>query len=128
MKNLARCFAVAALFSLPALAEQMTVGDLEKLCTSADDVSKTACRFYILGVTEGTSLATSAVADASGQFRELKDKPICVPEELSGAALELVVKMTIGEDLMVFPEDRKLTAVGFLSAVIRKKFPCQKPK
>jgi hypothetical protein len=128
MKNLACCFSLAAFLSIPAFAEQMTVGDLEELCTSTDEVSKTACRFYILGVTEGTSLATSAVAYKSGLFHELKDKPICIPEDLSGAALELVVKMTIGEDLMLFPEDRKLTAVGFLSAVVRKQFPRQKPK
>ncbi len=128
MKNLSWRLVLAAMLSLPTIAGQMTVSDLEKLCTSSDDVVKTACRFYILGVTEGTSLAASTVEDKSGVFHELKDKPFCVPEDLSGAALEFVVKMKMGEDLMVFPEDRKMPAVSFVAAVIRKNFPCRKSK
>jgi Rap1a immunity proteins len=128
MKNLSWVLVLAALLSVPAMAGQMTVGDLEKLCTSSDDVDKTACRFYILGVTEGTSLAASTVEDKSGVFHELKDKPFCVPEDVSGAALELVVKMKMGEDLMVFPKDRELSAVSFVAAVIRKNFRCPKSK
>jgi hypothetical protein len=106
----------------------MTVGDLQRLCTSSDEGDKVACTFYILGVTEGTTLATSAVKDSLGVFRELKEKPICVPENISSKALELVVKMSIGEDLMVFPKDREMPAVSFVVAIIRSKFPCHKPK
>jgi hypothetical protein len=105
----------------------MTAGDLLKMCTSSDEGDKTACTFYILGVTEGAELAANVVKDSSGVFRELKDKPICVPENLSSKALELVVRMSIGEDLAVFPQDRDGSAVSFVSAVIRTKFPCRKP-
>ena len=39
----------------------------------------------------------------------------CVPENLSASAIELAVKMKMGQDLMVFPDDRKLDASGFVS-------------
>lgn len=31
----------------------MTTGDLHQICTAPDDESKAACRFYVLGVTQG---------------------------------------------------------------------------
>lgn len=122
MKSLSCFLVLGAVVSVPALAEQMTVGDLARFCTSSDAGDKAACRFYILGVTEGTSLAANSVQDAAGTFHEVKGKPLCVPEDLSGAALELVVKLSIGEDLMVFPQDRDLAAVSFVSVVVRQKF------
>jgi hypothetical protein len=128
MKNIARVLLLAAATSCAVMGGQMTVGDLQKLCTSSDEGDKVACTFYILGVTEGTSLAANSVKDSSGEFREIKNKPICIPEGISGTALELVVKMSIGEDLMVFPADRDMPAVSFVSAVIRSKFSCQKSK
>jgi hypothetical protein len=114
-------------FSCAAVAGQMTAGDLLKMCTSSNEGDKTACTFYILGVTEGADLAANVVKDSSGVFRELKDEPICVPKNLSSKALELVVRMSMGEDLAVFPQDRDEPAVSFVSTVIRTKFPCRKP-
>ncbi len=128
MKILICAAAIAAVFSFQASAGQMTLGDLHRTCTSDDEGDKAACTFYILGVSEGVSLATSAVADASGSFREIKDKPICLPEGISGKALELVVKMAMGQDLAVFPKDRDLPAVSFVMVVIRKQFACGKVK
>jgi hypothetical protein len=43
-------------------------------------------------------------------------------------AMELVVKIKMGEDLAVFPQDRDLPAVSFVVAVIADKFPCSKAK
>jgi hypothetical protein len=117
-----------AVFCCPVLADQMTVGDLQKLCVSDDATAKAACRFYIWGVTEGTELAANTEKDSSGSFRGVKNKPICLPDNTSSNAIELVVKMRIGEDLMVFPKDRDTPAVAFVSAVIRRQFACQSPK
>ena len=61
-------------------------------------------------------------------LQEAKDKRFCVPDELSSAAMELVVKMKMGEDLAVFPKDRDMPAVSFVTALIAKQFPCQKTK
>jgi hypothetical protein len=128
MKTLLSVLTLLTAASCPVIADQMTVGDLQKLCTSDDEAIKTACTFYIWGVTEGTQLAANSEKDSSGNFREVKDKPICLPESTSMKAVELVVKMSIGEDLMVFPKDRELPAVSFVAGVIRTKFACQKRK
>jgi hypothetical protein len=113
----------------PAAAGQMTLGDLYKLCTSDNEGDKTACRFYILGVFEGASLAGSAGGqDKTSNYQEAKDKRFCVPEGLTSAAMELVVKMKMGADLAVYPKDRDMPAVSFLTAVIVQLFPCQRTK
>lgn len=68
------------------------------------------------------------VQDKSGSFQGAKDKRFCVPEGLTSAAMELTVKMKMGEDLAVYPEDRDMPAVSFVTAVISKQFPYQKTK
>jgi len=102
--------------------------DLHKLCTSSNEGDKSACRFYILGVFEGAQLVGETVQDKSGSFQGAKDKRFCVPEGLTSAAMELTVKMKMGEDLAVYPEDRDMPAVSFVTAVISKQFPYQKTK
>jgi len=109
-------------------AAQMTIGDLLKMCTSTDAGDNVACTFYILGVTQGANLVATTVKGPSGEFRETKDKPFCVPDDISSKALELVVRMKMGEDLAVFPKDGELPAVSFVVAVINKNFPCQSKK
>ena len=110
-------------------AEQMRVQDLYKMCTSSTQTDKSACTFYILGVFEGAGLVAGTVKGKSGEFQEAKEKLFCVPEGMSSTAMELVIKMKMGEDyLAVFPKDRDLPAVSFLIAIIAHEFPCKKPK
>ena len=99
----------------------MTAGDLQQICLGSDAESKAACRFYVLGITQGIDLGMNI---ADGKTRG--GRP-CVPENTSGSALELAVKMKMGQDLMVFPDDRKLDASGFVGAIIVKTFPCRRP-
>ena len=98
----------------------MTAGDLQQICLGSNAESKAACRFYILGITQGIEMGLSI---ADGKTRG--GRP-CVPENISGSALELAVKMKMGEDLMVFPDDRNLDASGFVGAIIVNTFPCRK--
>jgi hypothetical protein len=128
MKYMACIFMLGTFLSYPAAAEQMKLGDLYKLCTSPNEGDKSACRFYILGVFDGAQIVDGAVLDKSGSFQEGKDKLFCVPEGLTSAAMELTVKMMMGEDLAVYPEDRDMPAVSFVTGVIFKRFPCQKTK
>jgi hypothetical protein len=109
-------------------AEQMKVVDLYTMCTSSNPTDKTACTFYILGVFEGAGLVASTEKDKAGTFRDVKEKPFCVPEEMTSTAMELTVKMKMGEDLAVFPQDRELPAVSFVVGIITHGFPCQKTK
>jgi hypothetical protein len=100
---------------IPASARQMTVGDLQAICTAPDQGNKHACTFYMLGVLEGSSLAAGTAGD--------KDH-FCVPEGVSATVLEFTVKKKIGEDLMFFPKDRDMPAVSFVGGVIQTTFPC----
>ena len=111
------------LISASALAADnaMTAGDLQQICLGSSAESKAACRFYVLGITQGIDLGMN-IADGKTQG----GRP-CVPENISGSALELAVKMKMGQALMVFPDDRKLDASGFVGAIIITTFPCRKP-
>jgi hypothetical protein len=51
----------------------------------------------------------------------------CVPDDLPSSAIELAVKIKLGEDLMVYPDDRELDASGVVGAVLVSTFPCRKP-
>ena len=128
MKYMACIFMLGTFLCSPAAAAQMKLRDLYKLCTSSNKGDKSACRFYILGVFEGAQLTGATVQDKSGNFQEAKDKRFCVPEGLTSSAMELPVKMKMGEDLAVYPEGRDMPAVSFVTAVISKQFPCQQTK
>jgi Rap1a immunity proteins len=99
----------------------MTAGDLQEICIGSSAESKASCGFYLLGITQGISMGMS-IADGKTQG----GRP-CVPENLSVSAIELAVKMKMGQDLMVFPDDRKLDASGFVGAILVSTFPCRKP-
>lgn len=98
----------------------MTAGDLQEICIGSSAESKAACRFYLFGITQGVSMGMS-IADGKTQG----GRP-CVPDNLPSAAIELAVKMKMGQDLMVFPDDRKLDASGVVSAALVSTFPCRK--
>ena len=105
----------------PADEKAMTAGDLQEICIGSNAESKAACRFYLLGITQGVSMGMS-IADGKTQG----GRP-CIPENLSAAAIEFAVKMKMGQDLMVFPDDRKLDASGVVGAILVSTFPCRKP-
>ena len=100
--------------------DAMTAGDLQDICTGSSPESKAACHFYILGITQGISLGAS-VADG-----KTKGGGPCVPENTSSLTLELAVKMKLGQDLMVYPEDKKLDASGMIGAILVHAYPCKK--
>jgi len=130
LKNLSCIIMVSAVLYRPATvqAAQITLGNLYEFCTSSDDAAKSACTFYILGVFEGAQIGGATAQDTTGNFEEAKNKRYCVPPGLTSSAMELTVKMKMGSDLAVFPKDRDMPAVSFITAVITQQFPCHKPK
>ena len=98
----------------------MTGGDLQEICTDPSAEGKAACRFYILGITQGVSLGMN-IADG-----KTKNGRPCIADNTSGSALELAVKMKLAQDLMVYPEDKKLEASGLIGAILVNTFPCRK--
>ena len=111
-----RAYFTIALFGAPAIAGQITVGDLHEICSGTDYESRAACRFYILGVTEGAGLG-AAVAKAPAGF--------CIAPDLSSVALMEAVEKAIKDDLTLFPKDRDLAASGFIGTVVKDSFPCR---
>jgi hypothetical protein len=109
----------ALLSTAASSAEQvMSAGDLQQLCAGTDHVSVNVCRVYILGVTEGITLGMNIAAGKTTGSR------VCVPRDISGDALELVVKRKL--DTLSSPADRDADASGFIGAALGTAFPCQK--
>ena len=104
-----------------AEAKAMTAEDLREICVGASAESKASCRFYLLGITQGISMGM-AIADGKTQG----GRP-CLPDDLSSSAIELTVKMKLGQDLMVYPDDQRLDASGVVAAILVSTFPCRKP-
>jgi hypothetical protein len=100
----------------------ITAGDLQQLCLGTDTTSKNVCRVYILGVTQGITLGMNIAAG------KMKGGRPCIPEALSGDALELSVKSKLGEHLARVPADRNLDASAFIAALMVAKYPCPQPK
>src|SRR6267142_6340712 len=71
----------------------MTAGDLQQICIGSSAESKAACRFYLLGIKQGISMGM-LIADGKTQG----GRP-CIPENLSASAIELAIKMKMGQDL-----------------------------
>ena len=100
----------------------ITVGDLHALCTDPSAESRAACRFYILGVTQGVRMGMN-IADG----KTAGGRP-CVPDDTSGPALESAVKTTIRQVLIAHPNDKQLDASGAIGAILVTKFPCQRAR
>ena len=100
----------------------MSAGELQQICLGSDAESKSACRFYILGIVQGMSAGMN-IADG-----KTKGGRPCVPEDMPSSALEIAVKSKMGQVLMVFPDDRKLDASGFVAAATISTFPCPTSK
>lgn len=105
-----------------AAQSTITAGDLAGICSASDAESKAVCHAYILGVTEGVQLGMS-IADGKTDG----GRP-CIPQDLSDSALDLVVKMKLGADLMVYPSDRRLDASGVIGGILVSTFPCHRPR
>ena len=53
-------FALIMSFSVSVYSQPvMTLGDLQQICSGKDQEAKTACKFYIMGYTQGISIPIS---------------------------------------------------------------------
>jgi hypothetical protein len=50
----------------------------------------------------------------------------CVPGDVPLITLESLIEKAIEEDLMLYPADRDLAAVGLVTAAVQKAYPCQR--
>ena len=115
-----RAISIALLLScgsLSALADQMTVADLQQMCDGSNESTQNACRFYILGVVDEADLATG-LKTVGG--------PFCVASDVPTTSLVAAVKRMMQADLIAYPQDKSLPAAGFVAAAAMKAFPCKK--
>jgi hypothetical protein len=96
----------------------MTAGDLHELCSGTDHVSKNACRIYILGITQGIAVGLQIAEGKSSGGRP------CVPQSVSGDALEQKVKAKLDADLAASPAKRDADASAFIANVLASSYPC----
>jgi Rap1a immunity proteins len=109
----------ALLLASPAFSNEMTTGDLQRICASSDSMDVGSCQFFIFGVSQGIGVGVSIA----------KAKPsVCIPPNTSISALEALVKDVINKDLTLNPQDGDLAADGFIGAVLTQNFPCKKIK
>jgi Rap1a immunity proteins len=101
-------------FRASAEHERLSVSNLRQICTPSDNRSGEACGYYILGVTDGVA---ASIGDKT-QF--------CVPGGVPLITLESLIEKAIEEDLMLYPADRDLSAVGLVTAAVQKAYPCRR--
>ena len=103
---------------LTALADQMTVSDLQLICSGTTEDTQNACRFFILGVVEG--------ATGFGEGTKTAKGPLCIAPDVSDKSLVIAVKKAMQLDLAAYPEDKSLLAAGFVVAAAIMAYPCKK--
>ena len=108
---------LASLLAPPALADQMTVAELQQICAGKTLDTQNACRFYVLGVVEGASFGEGSKTVAG---------PLCIASDVQSTALVDAVKKLMQADLLAYPQDKSLAAAGFVAAAAMKAFPCKK--
>lgn len=103
---------------------EMTAGDLYALCTSADQNASTACRFYVLGVVQGTEMGDGAYMAANRQLLERRKTILCLSEGVSQSQMVSFVRDALKIDLIAYPGDKELPATSLIVAAMNRKFPC----
>lgn len=104
-----------------ARADQLTVGDLYRFCTSKDQSEHNACRFYILGAFEAVQNLAATLGDRSRRYT-------CVPRDLTATAMEMAVRKWIESELAEYPNDANGPAAPLITAVITERFGCNSAK
>jgi hypothetical protein len=124
MKKLILILALIA--SSPAVADELTAGDLYSFCNADDEMTNAACRFYILGAVQGISFGGRSVMDSSGRFVTNDKRLFCIPDDTPQSELVAVFQRAMGPLAKTYPQDLKLSAISVLAIAIARAFPCPK--
>jgi Rap1a immunity proteins len=109
----------------PSNADELLAGDLYSFCVGNDQMSNTACRFYVLGVVQGVGLGDGTTTDPSGkQMVERKKTIFCAPDDFSQTQMVSLVRDLLALDFKRYPEDKKLAAAGMVAGIFHTRFPC----
>src|SRR6266852_5497740 len=112
--------------SMPLRADELTAGELLSFCTSTDQVTSTACRFYVLGVVQGVGIGDSAYMDATPKLVEKKKTIFCLPDNTPESQMVTIVTDSMIKVFAAYPNNKRLPATGAILAAMFQKFPCPK--
>lgn len=118
---------LALMAASPAAAGELTAGDLYSFCNADDEMTKAACRFYILGAVQGISFGGRSVMDSSGRIVTNDKRHFCIPDDTPQSELVAVFQRTMQPLAKTYPEDLKLSAISVLAVAMTRAFPCTKP-
>ena len=107
-----------------AVADELSARQLYEFCASTDMVSKTACRFFILGAVLGVGLGDSAVMGPDRQFRERPKTHFCIPSGILDSQMVDIFQRTAAVLAATYPNDLNSPAVSIVDAAMSHAFPC----
>jgi hypothetical protein len=124
MRKLALILALLA--TTPVEADELTAGLLYSFCNAKDELTNTACRFYILGVVQGIGFAGGSVMNDNSRLIAGRKTSFCAPENMSGSEMVAVFQKSMQSLGQMHAGDFKLPAVSLISAAMNRAFPCPK--
>ncbi|MBV8784887.1 MAG: hypothetical protein JOZ67_11925 [Gammaproteobacteria bacterium] len=98
-------------------ADVMSAADLRDICHSSDTTSRNVCRVYLLGVTEGITLGIE-IGRGHGA-------PACLPEAVSGDALQAKLRERLDAHLERSPGDAQEPAARLIAHLMARAYPCR---
>lgn len=114
----ALAMSVAAAAAVPTGGGKFTAGDLRKLCTQTDAISRTACRAYIKGAADGVFNTIDAIGGTTGPR---VGQYFCLPDRVDQQRLVDAVRRYVAET----PEAAEYNASTAVSLGLEKAFPCK---
>jgi hypothetical protein len=104
--------------------EELMAGVLYEFCKATDEVSKAACRFYILGAVQGVSLGDGARM-LDRRLVERKRSIFCTPNDMPVDQMVAIFVKNARLLEVAYPEDLKSPAVSIVAGAISQAYPCR---
>ncbi|RDU99315.1 Rap1a/Tai family immunity protein [Trinickia dinghuensis] len=108
----------AAMAAVPPGDGKFTAGDLHKLCTQTDAISRSACRAYIKGAADGVFNTIDAIGGTTGPR---VGQYFCLPDRIDPQRLVDAVRRYVAEN----PDSVEYNASTAVSLGLEKAFPCK---
>jgi hypothetical protein len=97
---------------------KFTAGDLHKLCSQTDAISRAACLAYIKGAADGVFNTIDAIGGTTGPR---VGQYFCLPDRLDQQKLVDAVRRYVAEN----PDSSAYNASTAVSLGLEKSFPCK---
>lgn len=97
---------------------RFTAGDLHKLCSQTDAISRAACVAYIKGAADGVFNTIDAIGGTTGPR---VGQYFCLPEHVEPQRLVDAVRRYVAEN----PDANSYNASTAVSLGLEKSFPCK---